>query len=78
MNATHYRHEELKRLRNAQRRSVIEVAEALGKERMSIYRAENGTSVSYELLCDLARYYEVPVVSLLYPVPQVSSQKIFA
>lgn len=82
MNANHYDPEKLKQLRSQKSKGVTSeitqqmVADALGVQRQTIYRAENGIDVSYELLCELAAYYDVEVVSLLYPTPK--SQEVAA
>lgn len=76
MNATHYNPDMLKQLRTEKSRAdnteITQqiVADALNVQRQTIYRAENGIDVSYELLCDLASYYGVEVISLLYPTPK--------
>jgi len=70
MNATHYDHAALERLRESKNLSRAEVANEIGVKRMTVYRAENGAFVSYDLLCALARLYGVPVTSFLYPVPK--------
>jgi transcriptional regulator with XRE-family HTH domain len=70
MNASHYDHEALERLRESKNRSREEIAQEIGVKRMTLYRAEKGIVASYELLCALARCYGVPVTSFLYPLPK--------
>jgi transcriptional regulator with XRE-family HTH domain len=81
MNARHYNAERIRQLRReksaAEGRDITQdvVAEALGVHRQSIYRAENGLDVAYELLCDLAEYYDVEVTSWLYARPLKEAAK---
>jgi len=49
MNATHYDHKKLAKLRE-EKITQKELAEQLGVVEMTIYRAENGITASYELL----------------------------
>lgn len=79
MDTRHYDPNKLKQLRlEKSKREGTEitqqaVAKVLNVHRQTIYRAEYGLDVPYELLCDLANYYQVPVVSLLHPVPLESA-----
>lgn len=50
--------------------SQEEVARALDVHRQSIFRVESGLDVRYELLCDVADYYDVPVTAWLHPRPK--------
>ena len=68
MDARHYKHDELAALRGD--KTQEEVAKIIGVKRLTIIRAESGVVASYELLCNLAKLYNVPVTSLLYPYPQ--------
>lgn len=52
MNANHYDHEKLARIR-VKKYTQKELAEKLGVVEMTIYRAEKGINVSYELLLDI-------------------------
>lgn len=69
MNSRHYDIEKLKRLREERGLSQDAVAKHLKINRQTIYRAEKGIKVPYELLCDLSELYDVEVISLLYPKP---------
>jgi DNA-binding XRE family transcriptional regulator len=69
MNSKHYDPGKLKSLREQKGETQETVARALDVHRQTIYRAEKGLDVPYELLCDLAHHYQVPVISLLHPVP---------
>lgn len=79
MNANHYDPEKLKKLRaekSLRDGSEITqqiVADALGVQRQTIYRAENGLDISYERICDLADYYGVEVTSLLHSKPKAQA-----
>lgn len=69
MNARHYDPEKLKRIREEKSFTQEFVAKRLDVNRQTIYRAEKGLDVSYELLCDISEVYEIEVTSLLYPRP---------
>lgn len=69
MNATHYDPNKLKALREQKEMSQQDVASALSVHRQTVYRAEAGIDVSYELLCALANFYDADVIALLYPRP---------
>jgi transcriptional regulator with XRE-family HTH domain len=75
MNWRHYDHEKLRQLRReksaaeGRKISLEDVASALAAHKETISRAERGAVASYELLCQLADFYQVPVTSLLHPVP---------
>jgi len=66
MNSTHYNPGKLKTWREQKGMSQPEVAEALKIHSGTVYRAEAGQNVSYELLCDLADFYGQDVIDLLY------------
>ena len=72
MNARHFNHEKLKALRLKKGETQEQVAKALGVHRQTVYRAESGQDIPYELLCDLATHYEVEVVTLLYREPKAA------
>jgi transcriptional regulator with XRE-family HTH domain len=67
MNAQHYDCLRLKEIREARRLTQAEVAERLGINRQTVYRAESGASASYELLCELCALYQEDVLALLRP-----------
>ena len=69
MNAQHYDCDRLKELREFRRLTQAEVADRLGVNRQTVYRAEAGVSASYELLCDLCALYQEDVLTLLRPKP---------
>lgn len=76
MNANHYDAEKIRQLRRdkaaKENRAITqqEIATALGVDRQTIYRVEYALDVSYEMLCALADYYDVPVTLWLYPRPR--------
>ena len=72
MNNAYYFNDELKRLREEKRWTQQEVADAVKRDRQTIYCAEAGRRISYELLYDLATLFKVDVTGLLKrnPVPQ--------
>lgn len=80
MNATHYDPEKLKKLRVEKSardgKDITQqiVADALEVQRQSIYRAENGLDISYEMLCSLADFYEADVISLLRSRPYAQAK----
>lgn len=68
MNLKDYDNEKLARLREDKALSVSAVAEKLGISRQTVYFAERGGDISFELLTQLASAYGVPVISLLRDV----------
>jgi len=73
MNATHYNHQKLKALREARGWAQSDVAKRVDCDRQTIYRLEKGTQASYELLCQLAALYALPVTDLLHPFPMAQA-----
>jgi DNA-binding XRE family transcriptional regulator len=67
MNSRRYDLEKLKSLRGQRGEPQETVAKALHVHDQTIYCAENGLDVPYELLCDLAKHYGIKVISLLHP-----------
>ena len=67
MDKTHYDNQRLKSLRGG--RSLRQVAAEMGGvSHHKINRAERGESTTYDFLCQLAKFYKVPVADLLYAV----------
>jgi transcriptional regulator with XRE-family HTH domain len=64
MNATHYDHRRLKQLRE-KKFTQKELAEELGVVELTIARAENGKSTSYELLLDMCQKIGIDVREIL-------------
>jgi transcriptional regulator with XRE-family HTH domain len=69
MDATHYDPSRLVQARELRGESQQQIADALKVDRMTIYRAEQGKSISYELLAKMCAYYSMPVTSIIYPTP---------
>jgi transcriptional regulator with XRE-family HTH domain len=67
MNAQHYDCDRLKEIREERGLTQLEVAERLGIDRQTVYRAEAGKSASYELLWDLCSLYQEDILTLLRP-----------
>lgn len=67
MNARHYNHEKLKKVRESQGLTQKQVADALDVDVQTIYRAENGKAAGYDLLCDLCDLYSVSILSVIHP-----------
>lgn len=69
MDARHYNHTKLVKLREKRELSQETVATNFGWERKKVLRAETGESATYETLLDLAAFYEIPIKQLLYAEP---------
>lgn len=69
MDSRHYNNEKLKQLRESRNLTQKQVAEVIGRDRQTVFRAESGQSASYELLCAFAQVYSVDVVAFLYRQP---------
>lgn len=84
MTSNHYDPEKLRQCRREKSAQVgrdlsqEDLAKTLDVHRQTIYRAEKGEDVRYELLCDLAEYYDVPVTSWLYPRPKKMALEVAA
>lgn len=72
MTPEHYDNEKLKQLRGGRslRTVATEISTFLGREIHfnKVARAERGEGVTYDFLCDLARFYNVERDELLYAV----------
>lgn len=66
MDKQHYNPDILARLRK-EKTTQKELAETLGVTEMTIYRAEKGESVSFELLSDICREIGIDVKQILIP-----------
>ena len=65
MDSSFYHHDKLRELRKSQRLTQTEVGTLLGVKRQTIYRAEKGLPISFNLLASLARLYRVKLMTLL-------------
>lgn len=68
MNAEHYNPELLATVRK-QKITQKDLAEKLGVTEMTIYRAEKGESVSYELLSEICREIGIDIKNILVSTP---------
>lgn len=73
MDQTHYDHRKLEEARNLLGKSQQEIAEEIGVDRQTIYRAEAGKNASYDLLVKLCRFYRIPMTNLVHPFPEIAS-----
>jgi transcriptional regulator with XRE-family HTH domain len=69
MDSRHYNPNKLKQLRERIGLTQAQVAKMLNVNRQSVYRAESGRIVSYDLLCALCAFYKTEVTELLRPRP---------
>jgi transcriptional regulator with XRE-family HTH domain len=67
MDSAFYDHIRLKELRRSLRLTQLQVAIRLGVQRQTIYRAEQGHSISFNLLARLAELYATPLSKILRP-----------
>lgn len=68
MNAEHYDHEKLARLRS-EKLTQKDLAEQLQIREMTVYRAEKGINVSYELLLRMCTILGVDIREILKVEP---------
>ena len=73
MNATHYDPDKLVQARELRGETQQQIADALNVDRQTIYRAEQGKSISYELLAKLCGYYSIPMVNILKPIDSLAA-----
>lgn len=73
MDSTFYDHVRLKELRRNLRLTQNQVAVRLGVQRQTIYRAEQGHSISFNLLARLADLYRTPLGKILRPKARASA-----
>lgn len=71
MDAKHYYCQKLVDARMLRGKTQQEIAEALNVDRQTIYRAERGQAVSYELLAELCGHYEIPMTNIIVPTPDL-------
>jgi transcriptional regulator with XRE-family HTH domain len=67
MNARHYDHDKLKKLRESRNLTQKQVAVAVNVDRQTVYRAEAGDQAGYDLLCDLCELYGVSILAVIRP-----------
>jgi transcriptional regulator with XRE-family HTH domain len=73
MDARHYDPKVLVKARQDARKTQQDVAEDLKVDRQTIYRAEAGTNVSYELLAGMCKVYGLPMTDVILPYPELAS-----
>jgi transcriptional regulator with XRE-family HTH domain len=73
MDSTHYNPRKLVEARELQGKTQQQIADILNVDRQTIYRAEAGKSVSFELLAQLCRHYQMPVTGVIVPFPETAS-----
>lgn len=76
MDATHYSHKKLKEARELMGKSLQQIADEIGVDRQTVWRAEAGTSVSYELLVELCSTYRIPMSSIVLDFPKAETAKV--
>jgi transcriptional regulator with XRE-family HTH domain len=69
MNRSHYDHERLRDLRLRRHLTQEQVARALDVQRQTIYRAEKGYRISFNVLLQLAKFYGVNHLTLMRRAP---------
>ena len=72
MDSTFYDHNKLEEARTLLGKSQQEIADAIGVDRQTIYRAEAGKNASYRLLAKLCAYYRIPMTNIVHPFPAVA------
>jgi transcriptional regulator with XRE-family HTH domain len=75
MDNTFYDHEKLQSARTLLGKSQQEIAEEIGVDRQTIYRAEAGKNASYDLLAKLCRFYRIPMTNIVHPFPLDTKNK---
>ncbi len=73
MDSRHYNHSKLIEARELLGKTQQDIADELNVDRQTIYRAEAGKSVSYELLAALCAYYRVPMNTVVIPFPDLAT-----
>ncbi|MGE3953535.1 MAG: helix-turn-helix transcriptional regulator [Pyrinomonadaceae bacterium] len=71
MDSRHYLHFKLIEARKLIGKSQQAIADEMGVDRQTIYRAEKGESVSYELLAQMCAYYRIPMNTVVIPFPEI-------
>jgi len=71
MDARHYYHNKLAEARTLRGKTQQEIANEMQVDRQTIYRAEKGETVSYELLAKLCNYYSIPMTVVVIPTPDL-------
>jgi hypothetical protein len=75
MDSNHYDCKKLDKLIEDSKISVYDVADAIQKDYMTVYRARKGLGVSYEVLADILAYFREPTTDFIYPEPKKNNLK---
>lgn len=78
MDSRHYNPQKLIDARVLQGKSQQQIAEEVKVDRQTIYRAEAGTSISFELLSKLCAHYQMPVTLVIFPFPVIPGEAAIA
>lgn len=70
MDSRHYHFDKLGEARELLGKTQQDIADALKVDRQTIFRAEAGRSVSYDLLTRLCGYYRIPMTSIIVAFPE--------
>lgn len=73
MTKDHYYNAKLKAAREAQGLSMQSIAAKLDVDRQTIYRAEAGISVGYELLVEMCDLYQIKMDEIVIPNPKAAT-----
>jgi len=73
MTKDHYYNTKLKDARTARKLSMQNVADELGVDRQTVFRAEAGKSAGYELLVQMCGLYEIPMNEIVVPKPEAAA-----
>jgi DNA-binding XRE family transcriptional regulator len=73
MKGQYYDRRKLTEARELLGKSQQQIADELGVDRQTIYRAEAGTAVSYALLAKLCGYYRIPMTNIIRPFPELET-----
>lgn len=76
MDSKHYDNKLLTELRVRLGMSREDVASTLKKTRQTVFRAEKGESVSYEMLAAMTALYGVPITTILYARPDATEKNL--
>lgn len=73
MTKKHYYNAKLKTAREDRDLSMQAVADVLGVDRQTVFRAEAGVSAGYELLVKMCALYEIPMNEIVIPNPETAA-----
>lgn len=73
MDARHYNHSKLVEARELLGKTQQDIADELSVDRQTIYRAEAGKAVSYELLAQMCAFYRMPMTLVVIDFPELAT-----